>query len=60
MGWSGEEVGGGVAFGAYDRGQVALLGATHGLHAAGCAQVGGLADVAFDDEHGFYCDGSDP
>ncbi len=49
-----------MTFGAYDRGQVALVGAAHGLHAAGCAQVGGLADMAFDDEHGFYCDGSNP
>ena len=49
--WAGEEVGGGVTFGADDRGQVPVVGAAHGLHAAGGAEVGGVADVAVDDEH---------
>ena len=46
-----KEVGGGVSFGADDRGQVSVVGAAHGLHAAGGSEVGGVADVAVDDEH---------
>lgn len=58
--WASKEVGGGVPFGADDRGQVSVVGAAHGLHAAGGSKMGRVADVAVDDEHAFHCDRSEP
>ncbi len=40
-----------MSFGADDRGQVSVVSAEHGLHAAGGSKMGGVADVAVDDEH---------
>ncbi len=45
--WAGKEVGGCVAFWADDRGQVSVFGASHGLHTAGGAEVGGVAAKAW-------------
>ena len=40
-----------MAIRALDGGEGALVCAAHGEHAASGAQVGGVADVALDDEH---------
>lgn len=41
---------------AVDRGQHSLAGAPRGADAARGAEMGGVADVALDDEHVFHSD----